>query len=168
MVAIITNKPYDKLLPISSFLPTVIKPTAPIKPIKMPMVFITVVFVLKIITPSNKVNKGVNEFNMPAKELLIPVSALVNKKAGIKFPNSPIAKKAFQCINKGFFTCLKINGDKKTNAINMRKAATSSLLYTSMPLFINIKELPHISASKINISRLIIFLFTAHNFRRQR
>jgi hypothetical protein len=36
------------------------------------------------------VNTGLSEFSNPANELLILVSAIGNKKAGIPLPNSPI------------------------------------------------------------------------------
>ena len=84
------------------FLPAVIKPTAPAKPIMMPNAFTHLVLKWKNDTPNNKVKSGVSEFNIPAKELLMPVSALVKRKAGIKLPNAPAPRKAFQCFIKSF------------------------------------------------------------------
>ena len=144
---------------MSSLLPAVNNPIAPIKPIKIPMAFISFVFDLNSNTPNKSVKSGVNEFSIPVKELLIPVSALVNKKAGIKFPNKPIPKNPFQCLIKSFLKCLINKGDKNKKAMNILNAATSSLEKTSSPRFININELPQVKASAMSIIQLRAFVF---------
>lgn len=132
-------------------LPTINNPMAPTKPIIIPTAFIQRVLILNNKTPNNNVNKGVSEFNIPAKELLIPVSAFVNKKAGMKFPSTPIPTNPFQCFNIGILTCRNTKGDKNKKAIRIRSAATSSLENTSIPRFIKIKELPQIRARMIRM-----------------
>jgi len=42
--------------------------------------------------PRISVKTGLSEFSIPARELLIFVSASGNKKAGITLPNSPIIR----------------------------------------------------------------------------
>jgi hypothetical protein len=73
------------------------------------------------------VNKGVSAFSIPVKLLLICVSAAVNKKAGKKFPKKPIMSSPGKCLRTSIFLYLYSNGERKTKAMLMRMAATSSL-----------------------------------------
>ena len=145
---------------VSSFPPIITNPIAPIKPMDIPNTFIHLVFVLNSKTPNNKVKRGVNEFNIPVSELLITVSALVNKNAGIKFPKTPIPKNPFQCFKNIFLKWTNNKGDKNTNAIKILNAATSSLEKTSKPRFIKINELPQMKARVISIIQLMVFVVT--------
>jgi hypothetical protein len=55
---------------------------------------------------------------------------------------------------------MKIRGDKNKNAMKIRSAATSSLEYTSIPLFMSMNELPQVNASATSMIQLIAFVFT--------
>ncbi len=154
-VAIKIYEPYDRLVVISTSLPTTINPTAPRKPMTSPTTRMKSVRVLKITKPKSNANSGVSELRIPANELLMPVSALVNRNAGIKLPNKPIPKNPFQCGQSSFLRCLKMSGERNKKAISIRMAATSSLVYTSNPRFININELPQMRASAMKMDQLM-------------
>jgi hypothetical protein len=61
---------------------------APASPSKTPLKEIHLKVDLKRRTPNTKVNKGVRELRIPAKELDISVWAVANKKAGSPLPLS--------------------------------------------------------------------------------
>ena len=119
MVAISTKLPNSMLFPKPFSVPAYTNPSAPIQPMNTPITFTILVFALKKMTPINKVKSGVSEFNIPVKAELITVSALVNKKAGSKFPKRPFPKNAFQLGRNSFFKCEKVNGRIKINAIKI-------------------------------------------------
>jgi hypothetical protein len=100
------------------------------------------------------VKSGVNEFNIPANELLTSVSELVNKKEGIRLPNMPIPKKAgisFMCSR---LMCQKASGKTNKNAITIRNAPTWFALMPGIANFIKINEEPQTNESEIKISQL--------------
>lgn len=66
----------------------IIKPNAPIKPIKTPKNLPLTAGTLKITTPKINVKNGVNELSIPAKELVILVSAKVNKSRNTAAKNT--------------------------------------------------------------------------------
>ena len=101
-------------------------PNAPSNPIKTPKNFPLCTGSLKIKMPKINVKKGVSEFNIPAKELVICVSANVNKKAGIPLPNTPTTVKYFHLSAATFLMCLNKKGSKNKNEIAILSAATSS------------------------------------------
>ena len=61
--------------------------TAPNNPIQIPIRLTIFHFVLNTNMAITNVNKGTSAFRMPIYELSKTVCALVNKKAGIPFPN---------------------------------------------------------------------------------
>ena len=113
------------------------------------------------------VNMGTKAFRMPTSELSNWVCALVNKKAGIPFPNSPT-------MIMGSMWCLFIlvilfqtNGKRLNQAIPILSCATSKSLNTIKPFFIRIKELPQMNARRISKSQVKTFLLendTNNNF----
>ena len=112
------------------------------------------------------VNKGVRALSIPARLLLIFVSAAVNKNAGIKFPNMPIPK-----TGKPYFLklkalkCLYKSGIKKTEAKKIRRPATSSaenvgFSFQLMPHFISTNDVPQMIDKAIKIEKENRFVFT--------
>ena len=61
---------------------------------------------------------GVNEFNIPTKELSNVVCAFVNKKAGIPFPITPVINRGIIFFVFNFFKAGYKNGTNDRNAIN--------------------------------------------------
>jgi hypothetical protein len=61
----------------------------PANPTSTPKYLLAETFILKNIAPISRVNKGVKAFRMPANELSILISAMQNKNAGKKLPNTP-------------------------------------------------------------------------------
>ena len=95
------------------------------------------------------VNNGEREFNMPAIKLGTVVCAIENKNAGIPFPKRPVAKINFHWCFSTLDTWRITNGSRQKNAADKRMLATCDGVKSSRPLFIRIKELPQMSASKI-------------------
>ena len=60
---------------------------------------------------------GTNEFSMDATALSISVSAMANKKAGIKEPNIPVSAIHFHCFISISFTLLNPAINKNTAVI---------------------------------------------------
>ena len=70
------------------------------------------------------VNKGVSEFKIPASALSIFVSAIQNKKAGIKLPIIPESSTKPIFSLGIFLSALVAKGNKTSPAKSMRSAAT--------------------------------------------
>ena len=90
------------------------------------------------------VNNGVREFSMPASELLIRVSALVNRKAGIAKPRIPTITSEGIFFPERIFIFLIINGKTNKKLKKILSAATWILLKDSRPFFMRMNELPQI------------------------
>ena len=82
-----TIKPAKWMLSVTSPLPA-ISQTAPLRPIKTPMMLCFFTFVLNTATAIISVKRGTKAFKIPAKELSICVCAFENKKAGIPLPKT--------------------------------------------------------------------------------
>jgi hypothetical protein len=88
----------------------------------------------------------------------------VNKKAGIKFPNTPIIISPFQYFFRSIFLNLKSSGLKQIKAMLILIAPTSLLLYASNPRFIRIKELPQISERRMSKNQALLLFCTAQSY----
>ena len=95
MVAIMISKAYENWNVTEVSLVVVIRPTAPIRPIKTPITFHQRDLCLKKDKPIKSVNNGVKEFKIPASELPMTVCALANKKDGMPVPRIPMAAMYF-------------------------------------------------------------------------
>ncbi len=150
------------LVPMSENFSGISNPIAPTKPSINPIIVVALVFALNNNTPMISVKRGVRELSIPVSEELMPVSAAVKRNAGIKFPNIPIPRNLCQSFSSDFFTYFKPNGRMKRNAMNIRSAATCTLLNASSPRFMRMNELPHTSVStrKINQFQNFVLKFT--------
>jgi hypothetical protein len=148
-----TKKLYNKFCDRSAVSPMLNNKVAPNNPTSTPINWCLLTGILNTIMPIRMVKRGVREFNMPVRLLLIWVSAFVNKKAGNKFPNTPIRINPFQLLLKfSLEYCFTRKGHNTIKAMPIRKAATSSLSNALRPSFIKTKELPHTSDKAIKIS----------------
>jgi hypothetical protein len=98
---------------------------APISPKIIPIRFEIFHFDLKTNVAITKVKRGTSEFKIPINELSSVVWALVNKNAGIPFPNMAttiIGGQYFIWVVRILFHA---NGIRTKNAIDNRKMATS-------------------------------------------
>ena len=93
---------------------------------------------------------------MPANELSIFVSATQNKKAGKKLPSNPDARISISRAFGNFLICFNAVGSKTIPALNIRRAATWYALNVFKPIFIRIKELPHINDNARKIPQFIM------------
>ena len=107
-------------------------------------------------------NTGVKLFNIPANPEEMPVSAYVKRNAGKKFPQNPTTVRGtrfFRCLSRWIFGSAK--GSRASDAINIRSAPTCASLKmvdpsaANIPFFININELPQVSARRSKIPQLI-------------
>ena len=106
--------------------------------------------------PMINVKIGVQLFNIPAYPEEIPVSAYVKRKAGTKLPKkATTAKLKINFTELKLLKCLNPNGNKADEAKSIRIAPTWLLLkmespetLSIIPIFIRMKELPHIVARK--------------------
>ena len=107
-------------------------------------------------------NTGVKLFSIPANPEEMPVSAYVKRKAGKKLPQNPTTASGmrfFRCFSRLIFG--KARGSKTSDAINMRNAPTCVSLKmedpsaANIPFFINMNELPQVSARRSKIPQLI-------------
>jgi len=93
------------------------------------------------------VNSGVSAFKIPARVLVIRVSAIQNKKAGMKLPANPETKMR----RYNFFGILrnacKAKGNKTIPALRIRIEATWYGVRDFIPYFIRMNELPQIKES---------------------
>ena len=135
----------------------------PVNAIKMPYNCFLKNVLLKIVTPTSKVNNGVNEFKIPAMLLSTCVCADAKRNAGMALPTKPtMARKG-----KSAFLTLRSAGNekgkKKSAAMPMRHAATcaglsiDSPVWLRSPFFIRMKELPQINESAMNAKTCVIF-----------
>jgi hypothetical protein len=137
------------------------KTTAPIKPNKTPQSLRLMNITPKNKTPNKKVKSGVNEFKIPANELLICVCANGNKKAGIAFPNIEKANIYLNFLLETFLNALFINGKKANIAKVIRKAATSCHEKANKLRLIKKKELPQSIDKNINVAYARNLLFVS-------
>lgn len=160
MVAKTTSEAYFilKINPKSPLL-EYMSPIAPVNPIITPAMLNIVPFILKKESPNNSVNNGVNEFSIPASELLIPVCAMENINAGMKFPIIPEIIRKLRSLAFTFFNLRKANGVKNRKVIVILIIPTSTALKKSSDLFMSINELPQIRASEIRINHCIRISF---------
>lgn len=106
---------------------------------------------------------GVSELSVPASALSILVSAMQNKNAGKKLPNTPENIIHHESLKGILLRCLINTGVSTMPAVIMRIAATCEavskgfLASSYNPSFIKINELPHIKQMEININQLITF-----------
>ena len=92
----------------------------PIKPIITPYIWVRLKIKPNDKTPKIKVFKGVKEFNIALMELSNLVSAIENKKAGIKVPKSAVNDMYFHfCLGILF---------KELNPIESRKSPAKIIL----------------------------------------
>lgn len=97
---------------------------------------------------------GVNEFNVPARALPIPISAMQNKYAGSKLPNNP-DKKTLKSLLAGICLIPEIAmGDKKIPDATILRDATWIAVRLTRPTLIRIKLLPQIKESMKKMSQL--------------
>lgn len=131
----------------------------PVKPIIIPIIFLSPAFNSKKITPIIIVKKVVNAFSIPASELSIFVSARQNKYAGKKLPSSPES-----ITNPIFFlgialNAFQVNGIKTIPALKILMVATWYAVKATRPSFINTNELPQIKERIIKSSQLMKLFF---------
>ena len=107
MVAISTKKPKAKFLKTSGELSNSIRQMAATKPIEIPASCLAEGLFFSHTNPISMVNNGVSAFSIPVRLLLICVSARVNKKAGIKFPKTPITRTPKKYFLKSIFVYFK-------------------------------------------------------------
>ena len=92
---------------------------------------------------------GVNELIIPARALLICVSANGNRIEGIAFPKNPVAARNFQFFLSIVLKYFMINGNIKRKATKILRAPIWKGVYTNKARFIKINELPQIMASRV-------------------
>ncbi len=110
-----------------------------------------------------RVKIGVRAFNIPASELLNPVSADANNTAGIKFEIKPNIRKAFHLLRKVVCKFLTAIGRIIMYAKKIRRVPTCQAEKAISPFLISIKELPQISARSKRIKiflKLLSFIFS--------
>jgi len=140
---------------------------APQRPINKPASWLLLTLFLNKKTAIIKVKIGTSAFNIPTSELSSCVCALVNRKAGIPFPNKPtmiMGRMWCFCILNIFF---QTNGKRLSQAMLILSCATSRSLKTISPFFIRINELPQMKARRISKSQVKTFLLendTNNNF----
>jgi hypothetical protein len=159
MVAIIISKAYENWNERDIPLVAVIRPTAPIRPIKTPKTFTQCDFCLKNVRPIIKVNNGVREFNTPASELPMTVCAFANKNEGMPVPRIPIIAMYFHFFKGTLFILERATGSKTKKETTILRAPTISLEKTSNPRFIKMKEVPQISMRIMRMPQAIVFRF---------
>jgi len=130
-----------------------IRPVAPINPMITPVMLSHFDFWPKNEIPINRVNSGVSEFNIPARELSITVCALANKNAGMAVPIIPEIAITNNLFDGTFFSRPIASGSKTKNETTIRNAPTTWLEYTANPLLISINELPQIRTRTIRINQ---------------
>ena len=118
-----TIKPAKWMLSVTSPLPA-ISQTAPLRPIKTPMMLCVFTFVLNTATAIISVKRGTKAFKIPAKELSICVCAFVNKKAGMPLPKIPTMARGIQCFFASLPILFQTKGTNDSQAKHMRKSAT--------------------------------------------
>jgi hypothetical protein len=108
----------------------------------------------KRIMPKVSVNKGDNEFKIPAIVLLNCVCAEENKKAGIALPVEPTINNHFHFDQSIRFQFQITTGAKAKAEIEIRKDATWSGEKATNAFLIRINELPHTILNPMRITKL--------------
>ena len=116
-------------------------------------------------------HKGVSALNMDASELSIFISAKQYKNAGKKLPSSPDTTTVAILFFGIRLQPLKANGSITSPALKILMEATCQAVKCCRPIFIKIKELPHIRQSKVysshfdvDVSRKIFYTNVLHSF----
>ena len=104
--------------------------------------------ILKAKKPKTIVLIGTIEFNIEAIALSISVSAYANKKAGKKVPNNPDTAIHLSVFLGKDFKLLKPAKNSINAVIIILKEPNCRGVKPTSPFFINIKELPHMSAKR--------------------
>ena len=117
-----TIKPAKWMLSVTSPLPA-ISQTAPLRPIKTPMMLCVFTFVLNTATAIISVKRGTKAFKIPAKELSICVCAFVNKKAGMPLPKF-LQWPGYPILFASLPILFQTKGTNDSQAKHMRKSAT--------------------------------------------
>jgi hypothetical protein len=126
----------------------------------MPAIWLRGILLPKNINPKIIANMGVSELSVPASALSILVSAIQNKNAGKKLPNTPENIIHPESLKGILLLCLINIGVSTIPAVIIRIAATCEavskgfLASSYKPSFIKINELPHIRQIEININQL--------------
>jgi hypothetical protein len=107
------------------------------------------------------------EFNIPANEAEISVSAMVNKNAGIPLPKKPLTMIGSRCLFFILFIKGIAKGKRNKNEIIILKPATSIALnpfpFQSIENFIRIKDPPQVAANNKKMLRLRNFFTLGAN-----
>ena len=90
----------------------------------IPMIFIVGVLLRKKMPPVIITKMGVSELSVPAKALSIPSSAIQNKKAGNKLPNTPLRKTINIFLSGIFLNAANAKGNSTSPEDKIRIAAT--------------------------------------------
>ncbi len=93
-------------------------------------------------------HKGVSALNIEASELSIFISAKQYKNAGKKLPSNPDITTTGILFFGTRCQPLKAKGNNTRPALKILIEATCHAVKCCMPIFIKIKELPHIKQSK--------------------
>lgn len=97
---------------------------------------------------------GVRELRVPVRALSISSSAIQNKKAGNKLPNTPDKKMTSSLLLGISLKYLMADGSKTIPEKTIRRAATWNAVKWSKPPFIKMKLLPHIMESRMKMNQL--------------
>jgi preprotein translocase subunit SecY len=104
---------------------------------KTPAIWVLIAFRLYSKIPIIRVKTGLNEFNIPVRELLIFVCAIGNRKAGMALPISPIiiTDNIFFLLSSGILRMAM--GNRQRVAINILNEPIWNDEKESNPFFIN-------------------------------
>lgn len=158
----------------ATWLPEYMRRNIPIVPINIPIICDLPSLFPKTMKPMITVKIGVKLLSIPANPDVNPVWANGNKKAGIKFPETPTIRTPDSIfLSFIFFNALKAKGLKTNAAISILRAPTCSkekifsLFEVYIPLFIRMNELPQIRESRMSkiqfLNSLNIFLGKSSN-----